>query len=359
MICVKNGRIHDGVHEEPYVADILVEKGKIAAIGGALSADCETVDAAGLDVYPGFIDAHTHIGLFGAAGVAAKDDVEKYQRCTPENRVIDAIDPTNPQFEQARRGGVTTVCISPGSVNCIGGTALAMKTYGVRVDDMVVKNPVAMKMAFGENPKSKLLVPFTTRMTLSACIRQELHRALDYMERKGSVPYDEGLEALIPVVKGELPIKVHCHRTQDIFSAIRLAKEFHLKMTLEHAGDGSQIAEILAAEGYPICAGPYGKSDPKGTVAMIKAGCRVSVMTDYPVVPQRNLSVSAGLLIREGLSEFEALKTITINAAKHLGIEDRVGSIEVGKDADLVLAKGNPLTMGQIQTVLIDGTVRV
>lgn len=368
MICIKNGRIHDAVREEPYIADLLINNGKIAAIGENLSAEgCEMIDAAGLDVFPGFIDAHTHIGLFGAAGLAAKDDVEKYQRCTPENRVIDAVDPLNPDFERARRGGVTTICDSPGSVNCIGGTALAMKTYGIRIDDMVIKNPAAMKMALGENPKAKLLTPLTTRMTVSACIRRELHRARDYMVRKEAAAgdpfrtpaYDEGLEALIPVIKGELPVKVHCHRTQDIFSAIRLAKEFNLKMTLEHATDGGLIAEALSEEGYPICAGPYGKSDPRSTVAMIKAGCQVCVMTDYPVVPQRNLSICAGLLIREGLSEFEALKTITINAAKHLGIETRVGSIEVGKDADLVLAKGNPMTMGQIQAVFIDGVIHV
>ena len=358
MLLIKNGIIHDAVHPEAYAADILIENGKIAQIEENISApDAEVYDAAGMDIYPGFIDAHTHIGMFGYGGVRTQDDVEKGDRCVPSHRAVDAINPQEDSFESARRGGVTCVCIAPGSVSCIGGSAVAMKTYGVRIDDMIVKNPVAMKIAFGENPKSALTDKVTSRLTIAATIRDTLYFAKEYEEKKRlgqPVAYSPKYEALIPVIRKEIPLKAHAHRCDDIFTAIRIAKELDVKLTLEHVSDGGMIADTLAQEGYPVVLGPFmgqSKKDenkhksPAYGVKMIKAGCSVSVMTDSPIIEEGYLPLCAGLFMREGLDAFETLKTITINPAKHLGIAERVGSIEVGKDADLVLAHGCPMEM--------------
>lgn len=356
-LLIKGGRIHDAVHEAPFVSDIYIEDGTIRAIGEDTPAPegCKVFDASGKDIYPGLIDAHTHIGMFGHSGTSNKDDVEKYKRCTPENRIRDAVNPFEDSFRRAVRGGVTCVCVAPGSVNCMGGTALAMKTHGRRIDDMIVKDPVAMKVAFGENPKDKLQQKLTTRMTAVADIRATLDKALWYLERKergDALPKDAGCEALIPVLRKQIPLKAHAHRCDDIFTAIRLAKEYDLLLTLEHCSDSLPIADILAKEGYPICAGPY-MSQPKKeenrnghasvAAALVKAGCRVSVMTDSPIVSEEYLSLLAGLLIREGLTEFEALQTVTVNPAMHLGIRDRVGAIEAGLDADLIVCAGSVL----------------
>ncbi len=357
MLLIKNGIIHDAVNPAPYSADILIENGKIARIAPAIQADAETFDAQGMDIYPGFIDAHTHIGMFGYGGVRTQDDVEKGDRCVPNHRAVDAINPQEDSFENARRGGVTTVCIAPGSVSCIGGSAVAMKTYGVRIDDMIVKNPVAMKIAFGENPKSALTDKVTSRLTIAATIRDILYAAKEYAQKKSagvSVAYSPKLEALLPVIRKEIPLKAHTHRCDDIFTAIRIAKELDVNLTLEHVSDGGMIAQTLAQEGYPVVVGPFmgqakkdenKHSSAENGIKMIKAGCSVSVMTDSPIIREDHLPLCAGLFMREGLDEFEALKTITINPARHLGIADRVGSLEVGKDADLVLARGCPMDM--------------
>lgn len=370
MLLIKNGKIHDAVTPAPYVADILIENGKIAMIAPDIQADAEIFDAQGMDIYPGFIDAHTHIGMFGYGGVRTQDDVEKGDRCVPNHRAVDAVNPQEDSFESARRGGVTTVCIAPGSVSCIGGSAVAMKTYGVRIDDMIVKNPVAMKIAFGENPKSALTDKVTSRLTIAATIRDMLYAAREYEQKKSAgspVAYSAKLEALLPVIRKEIPLKAHAHRCDDIFTAIRIAKELDVNLTLEHVSDGGMIAETLAQEGYPVVVGPYiaqSKKDenkyksPVDGVKMIKAGCSVSVMTDSPIIEEDYLPLCAGLFMREGLSEFEALKTITINPARHLGIADRVGSIEAGKDADLVLAHGCPMDM-RVKPEVVFGNGRI
>jgi len=376
MLLIKNGKLHDAVHPEPYAAEILIENGKISQIGADISApEAEIYDAQGRDIYPGFIDAHTHIGMFGYAGVRTQDDVEKGDRCVPNHRAVDCINPLEDSFEKARSGGVTTVCIAPGSVSCIAGSAVVMKTHGHRIDDMIVKNPAAMKIAFGENPKSALTDKVTTRMTIAATIRDTLYLAKEYEEKKRRAagdsaqmpPYSPKYEALIPVIRKEIPLKAHCQRSDDIFTAIRIAKELDLNLTLEHVHDCGLIVEDLAKEGYPIVLGPYisqpKKSEnmnrhPADGIKLIKAGCCVSVMTDSPIISEDNFPLCGGLFMREGLSEFEALKTITINPARHLGIEDRVGSIEVGKDADLVLSRGCPMDMRvKPEVVFSDGKV--
>ena len=375
MLLIRNGNIHDAVNEKPYVADILIQDGKFAAIGEGLEipAGAEVYDAAGLDVWPGFIDPHTHIGMFGFAGRGSKDDVEEFERCTPDNRGIDGINPNDPSFDAALSGGVTCICDGPGSVNPIAGTHLAMKTYGKRIDDMVVKNPVAMKIAFGQNAKAYLEAKLSTRMTISRVIRNMFLKAQDYRARKLAAgddvlrrpAYDPQMEALIPVLEKKIPVKAHAHRADDIFSAIRIAREFDLDITLEHATDCGIIIDELAKENIPIAFGPFSyqpqkdenrMKNPADAVKLIEAGCAVSVMTDAPIVSENYLPILAGLLMREGLDEFNALKTITINAAKHIGVADRVGSIEVGKDADLVIAKGCPMHIAvKPQTVFVNG----
>jgi len=356
-LLIRGGRIHDAIREEAYISDIYIEDGVIRTIGKdlAVTEDCSVYDAAGKDLWPGLVDAHTHLGMFGHSGTSNKDDVEKYEHCVPQNRIIDAVNPMDDSFRRALRGGVTCVCVAPGSVNCMGGTALAMKTHGRRIDDMIVQNPVAMKIAFGENPKDKLQKKLTTRMTAVASIRAALDKAISYMERKErgeAIAYDAGCEALIPVLKKQIPLKAHAHRSDDIFSAIRLAKEYDLLLTLEHVTDGGAVADILAQEGYPIVAGPFvsqpqkeenQNSHPSVAVALAKAGCQVSVMTDSPIVSEEYLSLCAGLLVREGLTEFEALQTVTVNSAKHLGLRHRVGALEEGLDADIVVTNGSIL----------------
>ena len=340
------------------MGDILIKDGIIAQIGENLfESNAEIFDAAGMDVYPGFIDAHTHIGMFGFSAPMSQDDVDIYDRCTPQQRGIDCINPEEPSFREALEAGVTCVCVGPGSVGCIGGTHLALKTHGHRIDDMIVKDPVAMKVAFGENPKKASKDHISTRMDIASTIRDALNQAKEYLRLKedGKQPkYDSKLEALIPVIKKEIPLKAHAHRKDDIFTAIRIAKECDVRLTLEHTTDSCGVETELAREGYPIAVGPYfgqpKKSenqnlDPANAVKLIEAGCSVSVTTDSPIVAEKYLPLCAGLLMREGLDEFRALQTITINPAKHLEIDHRVGSIEVGKDADLVICKGNPMQM--------------
>lgn len=356
MLLIKQGTIHTAVSAEVFTGDILVEDGKIAEIGQNINVgNADIFDATGMDVYPGFIDAHTHIGMFGYSAPMSQDDVDLYDRCTPQQRGIDAINPEEPSFRSALEAGVTCVCVGPGSVGCIGGTHAALKTHGSRVDDMIVKDPVAMKIAFGENPKKASKDHISTRMDIASTIRDALNQTKEYLHLKenGKMPkYDPKLEALIPVVKKEIPLKAHAHRKDDIFTAIRIAKECDVRLTLEHTTDSCGIEEKLAEEGYPIAVGPYfsqpkksenQNSDPANAVRLIEAGCNVSVTTDSPIVAEKYLPLCTGLLMREGLDEFRALQTITINPARHLGIDHKVGSIEVGKDADLVIARGCPM----------------
>lgn len=358
MLLIKDAVIHTAVNPEAVRGDILIKDGKIAQVGQRIAADgAEIFDAAGMDVYPGFIDAHTHIGMFGYSAPVSQDDVDLYHRCTPQQRGIDAINPEEPSFPEAVKAGVTCVCVGPGSVGCIGGTHAALKTHGSRVDDMIVKDPVAMKVAFGENPKKASKDPISTRMDIASTIRDALNQAKEYLRLKedGKQPkYDPKLEALIPVIKKEIPLKAHAHRKDDIFTAIRIAKECDVRLTLEHTTDSCGIEEKLAEAGYPIAVGPYfsqpkksenQNSDPANAVRLVEAGCRVSVTTDSPIVAEKYLPLCAGLLMREGLDEYRALQSITINPARHLGIDHRVGSIEVGKDADLVVARGCPMQM--------------
>ncbi len=362
MICIRSGLVFDAVHENPEKKDILIDQGKIVKIGAELTvpAECEIVDAEGLQVYPGFIDVHSHLGTIGSSIGFEGDDVnEMTDILTPQLRGIDCIEPMDIVFEEAREGGVTTVCTGPGSANVVGGTFAAIKTVGKRVDDMVINDRIAMKCAFGENPKRcyKDKNNFS-RMSTAAKLREILFKTQEYDAKIKAAgddlskrpAFDFKLESMLPVIRREIPLKAHAHRADDIFTALRIAKEFNLRITLEHVTEGSLIAEELAKENVMLAVGPSLSHRTKFELKnlsfqtpgdLANAGCHVSIITDAPVIPQQYLRLCAGLAVKAGMKEFDALKAITINPAEHAGIENRVGSLEVGKDADLVLLDGS------------------
>ena len=376
MICIKNGTLHTAVSKETFIADILIDGGKIVKIGKGLSADgAEVIDATGLQVYPGFVEAHCHIGLDGyGIGYEGHDYNELNDPVTPQVQAIDGINPFDPCMKMAAKAGVTCFATGPGSSNSIGGTFAAIKPVGTRVDNMIVKFPVAMKCAFGENPKRCYQKQgISSRMTNAAKIREALNKAKVYkakIEAAGDdaskLPaYDQKSEALIPVLNHEIPLKAHAHQANDIFTAIRIAKEFGVGLTLEHVTEGHMIVDELAKENLPLAVGPtFGHAskfelqnktwETPGILA--KAGCHVSIITDAPVTPLHYLPLCAGLAIKAGMDEYEALRAITINPAEHIGIADRVGSLAEGKDADVVIVDGCPFDVtGEIKHVLING----
>lgn len=375
---IRGGLIHDAVHRDACKADILLADGKIAAIGSGLTvpANAAVFDADGLEVYPGFVDAHTHIGLDGyGIGYEGCDYNEMNDIWTPQLRAIDGINPRDPSLADARRAGVTCVCTGPGSANVLGGTFLAMKTVGDRVDKMVVRDPVAMKCAFGENPKRCYRDKCdSTRMSTAAFLRGALMQARDYGARKQAAngditkmpAYNQKLEALLPVLAREIPLKAHAHQANDIFTALRIAREFNLRLTLEHVTEGHLIADELAGEkDVPMAVGPSLTFASKfelqnkswATPAVLTAaGCHVSIITDSSVIPQQYLPLCAGMAIKAGMDPFDALKAITLNPAEHIGVADRVGSLEAGKDADLVITAGSPFeVLTEVKAVFIDG----
>lgn len=375
---IRGGLVHDAVHRNACKADILLADGKIAAIGSGLTApaDAAVFDADGLEVYPGFVDAHTHIGLDGyGIGYEGCDYNEMNDIWTPQLRAIDGINPRDPSLADARRAGVTCVCTGPGSANVLGGTFLAMKTVGDRVDKMVVRDPVAMKCAFGENPKRCYRDKCdSTRMSTAAFLRGALMQAQDYGARKQAAngditkmpAYNQKLEALLPVLAREIPLKAHAHQANDIFTALRIAREFNLRLTLEHVTEGHLIADELAGEkDVPMAVGPSLTFASKFELqnkswatpgVLAKAGCHVSIITDSSVIPQQYLPLCAGMAIKAGMDPFDALKAITLNPAEHIGVADRVGSLEVGKDADVVITAGSPFeVLTEVKAVYIDG----
>ena len=381
VIFIKNGTVNtitNGIVQE----DILIENGKIVEIGNNIVAplDAEIIDAEGKFIYPGFIDAHTHLGLWeDAVGFEGADGNEETDPITPHLNPIDGINPMDRTFRDAVEGGVTSVCTTPGSANVMGGQCIAIKTHGRRIDKMVIKNPVASKIAFGENPKSCYgrdeKMP-QTRMAIAALLRENLKKAEEYLEEielymehedHDKPEYDIRMESLIPVLKGEIPFKVHAHRADDMFTAIRIAKEFDLKLTLDHCTEGHLIVEELVEEGYPVIVGPSLSERSKvelrnltfDTAGILSnAGLEVSLTTDHSVIPIQYLPICAGIAVKHGMKNDKALEAITINPARTLGIEDRVGSIEIGKDADIVIWDGNPLEIqSHVLFTIIDGKI--
>ncbi|MBO4303368.1 MAG: amidohydrolase [Lentisphaeria bacterium] len=371
---IANGSVHTALAPEAVKVDILVEDGKIAALGKA-DGTAPVVDAAGKAVFPGLVEAHCHLGLDGyAVKYEGHDYNERNDAVTPELNAYDGFNPFDKTLENARKGGVTCVGTGPGSSNVLGGAFMAVKTAGTRVDDMIVKAKVAIKCAFGENPKNCYQAKsITSRMTTAAKLREALFKAKEYMRKLEAAGEDESKkpeynmrwEALLPVLRKEIPLKAHAHQANDILTAIRIAREFDVLLTLEHCTEGHLIAEHLKKEGYPIAVGPSQMHATKPELRnktfatpgiLAKAGCQVSIITDSPVVPQEYLSLAAALAVKNGMDRFAALQAITVNPAKHLGIADRVGSIEQGKDADILICDGDildPLT--KVEKVFISG----
>ncbi|WP_042277606.1 amidohydrolase [[Clostridium] dakarense] len=381
MIFIKNGTINT-VTNGIIKGDILIEDGKIKEIGQNLEipSDVETIDANGKQIFPGFIDAHTHLGLWeDGMGFEGADGNEETDPITPQLNPIDGINPMDKNFKEALQGGITAVCTTPGSANVMGGQCIAIKTFGRRIDNMVIKNPVASKIAFGENPKSCYgrdeKMP-QTRMAIASLLRENLKKAEEYLdeielymehEDHDKPEYDIRMESLIPVLKKEIPFKVHAHRADDIFTAIRIAKEFDVDITLDHCTEGHLIAEDLLEEGYPTIVGPSLSERSKielrnltfETAGILSnTGVNVSLTTDHPVIPVQYLPVCAGIAVKHGMKKDEAIKAMTINPAKTLGIDDKVGSIEVGKDADIVIWDGSPLEIqSNVLFTIINGKI--
>ena len=379
MLLIQNGRIKPMVGPElPQGCVLIGDNGKILALGPSLEAPAGTqvLDAGGRLVTPGCVEAHCHIGLDNEGmGWEGRDYNEIIDPITPHLRAIDSINPQDEAFGLALQGGVTTACTGPGSANVVGGTFAAIKLAGKRVDRMILKDPLAMKCAFGENPKrcyglDRKKSPMT-RMATAALIRELLFKTRRYREDQlaGKQPaFDMKLEAMIPVVEGKLPLKAHAHRADDILTAIRIAKEFILQLTLDHCTGGEVIADELALEGYPAFVGPsFGgktkielRSKSFTTPGRLhQAGVPISIITDAPVIPLQYLPMCAGLAAHAGLNMDEAWRAITINPARQTGIGHRVGSLEPGKDGDVVIWTADPLTVtgGEAYITIVDGKI--
>lgn len=372
IVTVENGVIENGYIE--------VKKGKIAAIGdmNEFSGKGKAFDVGGMSIYPGFIDAHSHLGMWeDGLGFEGDDGNETTDPSTPHLRAIDAVNSFDRCFEEALAAGVTSVVTGPGSANPIGGQLTCIKTRIGVVDEHIVKECVAMKMAFGENPKQNYHdrdeSPYT-RMATAAIIREQLikaeryKKAVDAADEEDDKPeYDIKLEALLPVLSGELPVHFHAHRRDDIFTAIRIAKEFNLNYCIVHCTEGYMEAERLAKEGVKIFAGPIlcdrSKPElknltPKAPAVLEQAGVEPAIITDHPVIPIQYLPLCAALAVREGMSRDSALRSITITPAKLLGVEDRIGSIAVGKDADFSIFDADPISLAaKPKLVVVDGEI--
>ena len=367
----KNATIYT-MEQDPFVGDFKIDKGVFTQIGKDLTAGVgeDVQDLNGLCVFPGLVESHCHLGMEETAIRFEGDDVNEItDPITPNMRGIDGCNPMDETVELALKGGVTTVAAGPGSANVLGGTFFAYKTVGNCIDEMTIENPIAMKAAFGENPKRCYKdKKIDTRMQISALLRETLAKTKEYMEKKEAgkeVAYDQKLEAMIPVIKREIPLKCHAHRADDILTVIRIAKEYDIKVTLDHVTDARCIIPQIKESGFPCICGPALTHKSKFELAnmsfetpneLYKAGILFSIITDSPVVPQQYLSLSAALAAKAGLPEYEAIKAITINPAKILGLDNRLGSIKEGKDADFVICTKNILdTTNEIRAVYVDG----
>ncbi|MCM1989875.1 amidohydrolase [Oceanirhabdus seepicola] len=382
MLFLKNAEIHTMVGETIENGQILIENGKIKAIGKEVKCPegAEVIECEGGFVMPGLIDAHSHLGMWeNAMGFEGSDGNEACDPVTPHLRAIDGMNPKDEFFREALEAGVTTVASGPGSANVIGGQYAIVKTHGDRIDDMIINESFAMKCAFGENPKrvynAQKKSP-STRMATAAILRENLAKAKEYAAKKDRAngdlekmpAFDMKMEALERVIRKEIPLKSHAHRSDDILTSLRIAKEFDVDITLDHCTEGHLIVDYLK-EGYQkgIIVGPTMSSRSKIELKNLtfdtpgilsNAGIKIAIMTDHPVIPQEYLMVCVALAARAGMKEEDALKAVTINAAEIIGIGDRVGSLEEGKDGDIVVYTGHPFDLrSQVKNVIIDGKV--
>lgn len=365
MILLKNGNIHTMNNKIYNNGDILIEGKIIKQVGENIQIDddCKVIDLNGAFVMPGLIDTHTHIGIcmqdIGTEGIELNEYSEPV---TPHLRAIDGINPFDSSFEDARKNGITTLCSGPGSSALIGGSFAILKTYGKVIDKMIIEENAAIKVALGENPKrnfkGKNKMP-ATRMGMAALIREILIKTQNYIYRKEKAnknndyfEKDIKLEALIPVIKNQIPLKIHVHRSDDIMTAIRIAKEFNVKITLDHCTEGHLVADEIKASGFPVIVGPSITQRSKVELknksfitykVFYDKNIKFAITTDHPMVTIETLPTCAAFAVREGLPMEEGLKAITINAAEILGIDDVVGSIVDGKDADIAIFDINPL----------------
>ena len=340
---------------------VQIADGKIVAVGDMKDCpapDGEVLDVQGNLVMPGIIEAHCHMGITEEKkGMEGDDCNETVDPVTPQLRAIDAINPMDAAFNDALQAGITSAMIGPGSANVVGGQFVFVKTHGRCIDHMIVKAPAAMKVAFGENPKvnySGQNKSPATRMAIAAMLREELAKAVAYQKKreKEEGEVDFRYECWLPVLRGEIPLKAHAHRADDILTAVRIAKEFHLRMTLDHCSEGHLIMEELKEAGFPAIVGPDMASRNKievqnmafKTAGLLSGhGILTAITTDHPVSKIQFLPICAGLAVKAGMSPEEGLRSITINAAKICGVEDRVGSLAPGKDADIAVFTGNPM----------------
>ena len=376
MILIKNANLISMEEVNYEVCDVLIDGKTIVKIGIIDEKDYENlkvIDAKGKYVTPGLVDPHCHVGMMESTiGWAGSDVNEITNPITPELRAIDGIKPHDECFKEALESGVTTVCTGPGSANIIGGTFAALKTKGKTVEDMILVKELAMKMALGENPKrcyGNAKQSPSTRMASAALMREWLTKAKNYHEKKQSgkeVEFNMKLEALSKVFEG-LPVKIHAHQADDIATAMRIAKEFNLNMTVEHATEAYLIADKLKENNQTVIIGPTlgnkskyelkEKSFKSGKV-LFENGVNFAIMTDHPVIEQKHTLIQVALFVKEGLQELEALKAVTINAAKACHIDDKVGSIKEGKDADIVIWSEHPLDiMCEAEVVILNGVI--
>ncbi len=372
---IKNGRIFTMAEKNDFLGYIVIEGRQIKEIGKMEDLQNENyekiIDAEGCWVLPGFVDPHCHIGMFESGVSFGPADVnETTDPVTPHVRAIDGLFCNDRSFNEAKEAGITTLVTGPGSANVIGGQFCAVKPYGNTLEEMLLKEPVAMKCAFGENPKKaygeQKKMP-RTRMASAAVFRQALMEAKKYKETdpKDRV-FDFKKEELSKVFDGLL-VKIHAHRADDILTAVRLSKEFNLNITIEHCTEGYMIKDELKKYGVKPIVGPLFTFRTKHELlnASIKnpgilqqTGLKTAIMTDHPVIPVQYLPLCAGVAVKEGMDMMEALKAITIHAAQLCEIDDRVGSLEVGKDADVAIFDANPLeTMTKCLYTIINGKV--
>lgn len=375
MLVIRNAKIYTCAGKIYEQADILIDGQKIAAIGENLDVPPQTksIDADGLVAMPGIVDAHSHVGLFGDG--SGQDANEMTANATPEVESYYGIDIGDKAFQRVCRAGITVSAIPPGSGNVIGGMVCAVKSYGDSLEKMCIKNPVALKMALGGNPKGvygkRNQMPMT-RMGVAEIIRENLIRAKEYLakpQRGEAVEYHQGMENLCKVLRREIPMKVHCEQF-DMLTILRIAEEFDVELTIEHAWGASDFYDDFAASknlrgiifgpiGVYLTPGECGKVDIDSLIELDRRGVCCSIMTDGPVMNPDLIVCQAGELIRFGMDQQKALQMLTINPAKILGLEDRIGSLEKGKDADVVLFRGEPAidTAARVVCTIVNGEI--